>query len=95
MKFHTSTQIGVFISSKWGQEYKNSALKLKNQYKDKNFYFFVGDNFIESEMENFPFIECWVNTACPRIGQDDIVRQSKPVVNIKDIYIKTNSKMTT
>ncbi|MFW5705324.1 MAG: diphthamide synthesis protein [Nanoarchaeota archaeon] len=86
LKFHTSKDIGVFVSSKWGQEYKDSALKLPSQYPEKNFYFFAGDNFSDYEMENFPFIECWVNTACPRIGQDDILRHSKPVVNIKDIW---------
>ena len=85
-KFYMSDIIGVFVSSKWGQEYKNSALKLKEKYPKKKFYFFVADNFLESEVENFPFIECWVNTACPRIGQDDIVRQNFPMINIKDIF---------
>ena len=86
LKFQTSDVIGVFVTTKWGQEYKNSALKLKEQYPDKTFYYFIGDNFLDSEMENFPHIECWVNTACPRIGQDDITRHKKPVVNIKDVW---------
>jgi len=87
-KFHTSDNIGVFVTTKWGQEYKDTALKLEEQYRDKNFYFFIGDNFLDSEMENFPFVKCWVNTACPRIGQDDILRHTKPVVNINDIFKK-------
>ena len=85
-KFYVSKVIGVFVSSKWGQEYKNSALKLKDKFSEKHFYFFVGDNFNEMEMENFPDIEVWVNTACPRIGQDDILRHKFPLVNIKDIW---------
>lgn len=85
-KFHISEDIGVFVTTKWGQEYKKTALKLEEMYPEKNFYFFIGDNFLDYEMENFPFIECWVNTACPRIGQDDILRHKKPVVNIKDIW---------
>ena len=84
-KFYLSKNIGVFITTKWGQEYEIAALKLKKKYKDKNFYFFVGDNFLDSEIENFPFCECWVNTACPRIGQDDILRHKKAIVNIKDV----------
>lgn len=88
MKFHSAKSVGVFVTSKWGQEYKDSALKLKEMYSDKDFYFYIGDNFYDSEMENFPYVECWVNTACPRIGQDDIVRHSKPVVNIKDVWKK-------
>ncbi len=86
--FYTNDIIGVFVSSKWGQEYKNSALKLKEMYPKKEFYYFISDNFSEMEMENFPWIKIWVNTACPRIGQDDITRHNKIVVNIKDIYIK-------
>lgn len=85
MKFHSSSAIGVFVTTKWGQEYKDAAMKLKDQYPEKEFYFFIGDNFLENEMENFPYVECWINTACPRIGQDDIVRFSKPVINIKDV----------
>ena len=86
MRYHASKTIGVFITSKWGQSYKDSALKLKDMHPDKDFYYFIGDNFLDLEMENFPYIECWVNTACPRIGQDDILRHSRPVINIKDIW---------
>lgn len=87
-KFHMAQNIGVFVTSKWGQEYKETALKLKPQYPNKNIYYFISDNFTDLEMENFPYIDCWVNTACPRIGQDDIVRHKFPVVNIKDIFKK-------
>lgn len=86
LKFHMSNNIGVFISSKWGQEYFKSSLKLKNMYSEKNFYFFIGDNFNEIEMDNFPFVDVWVNSACPRIGQDDVIRHNKALVNIKDIW---------
>lgn len=86
MRFYSSDVIGVFVSSKWGQEFKDSALKLKKMYPEKKFYFFAGDNFLESEFENFNFIECWVNSACPRIGQDDVLRHLRPVVNIADVW---------
>ena len=86
VKFHTSDVIGVFVTTKWGQEYKDTALKLREQYPEKEFYYFIGDNFLDIEIENFPWVECFVNTACPRIGQDDVTRHSKPVVNIKDIF---------
>ena len=88
MKFHMSKNIGVFVTTKWGQEYKDTSMKLREKYPQKNFYYFIGDNFIDYEMENFPYVECWVNTACPRIGQDDILRFGFPVVNIKDVWKK-------
>jgi diphthamide biosynthesis enzyme Dph1/Dph2-like protein len=34
--------------------------------------------------ENYPFIECWVNTACPRIGTDDIININQPMINLRD-----------
>ena len=85
MKFHMSKVIGVFITTKWGQEYMKSSLKLEEKYKDKKFYFFIGDNFLDSEIENFPYCEIFVNSACPRIGQDDVLRHKKPVVNLSDV----------
>ena len=86
ISFYNNETIGVFVTTKWGQEYLETSLKLQEKYKEKKFYYFIGDNFSDFEMENFPWVKCWVNTACPRIGQDDITRHSKPVVNIKDIY---------
>ena len=86
LKWGFSKNVGVFITTKWGQEYLKSSLKLKEKYKDKNFYFFIGDNFLDNEVENFPYIDVWVNSACPRIGQDDILRHKKTVINIKDIW---------
>ncbi len=88
LKFYVSNVIGVFVTTKWGQEYMESALKLKEIYPEKKFYFFIGDNFLNNEIENFPFVETWVNTACPRIAQDDILRHNKSVINIKDIWKK-------
>lgn len=88
LRFHSSKNIGVFVTTKWGQEYMKSARKLPELFPEKDFYFFIGDNFLDQEIENFPYIECFVNTACPRIGQDDILRHSKAVINIKDIWKK-------
>ena len=87
-KFQMADDIGVFVTTKWGQEYKDAALKLKEMYPEKEFYYFIGDNFLDIEIENFPWVECFVNTACPRIGQDDILRHQKAVVNINDIWKK-------
>jgi diphthamide biosynthesis enzyme Dph1/Dph2-like protein len=44
--------------------------ELKKKYKDKKFYMFAFDTLQASYLDNFPFIQCWVNTACPRIFED-------------------------
>jgi len=82
LKFHSAKNIGILISTKPGQCNLEEAQKLKKKYNEKKFYLFVGDTFDFNELENFPFIECWVNTACPRIAED---QSKKPIVNLEDL----------
>jgi 2-(3-amino-3-carboxypropyl)histidine synthase len=87
-KFIMSKKIGVLITTKPGQHMLKKALKLKEQYQDKEFFFFLDNTFDFGSLEDFPFVEVWVNTACPRIGFDDSIRMSKPLVNIDEILKK-------
>jgi 2-(3-amino-3-carboxypropyl)histidine synthase len=86
-KFSKAKTIGILISSKPGQENLKSAEVVKEQLekKGKKVYMFYFDTLIPEELLNFPQIEAWVNTACPRISIDDIERFDKPVVDAKDI----------
>ncbi|MBW2996187.1 diphthamide synthesis protein [Candidatus Woesearchaeota archaeon] len=68
MKFLSSDNIGIIVSTKPGQEKLKKAMELKKRLKDKNCYIFLADTINPAEFENFPFIECWVNTACPRFA---------------------------
>ena len=70
IKFHSSKEIGIIVSTKPGQNKLEEAKKLKNKFPDKNFYFILFDNIDYNQLENFNFIEAWVNTACPRIEED-------------------------
>ncbi len=90
MKFKTSTNIGVIVTKKPGQNRMNDALKFKTKWEihpteKKNIFVFLTDTLDFNELENFPFIECWVNTMCPRIGYDDSIRLSKSIINIDDV----------
>ena len=85
LKYMYAKSVGILVSTKTGQQYLNLALKLKEGKKsDREFFIFVGDTLDMCELENFPFIEAWVNTACPRIGTDDIVNLRQPLINIAD-----------
>ncbi|MGM5484905.1 MAG: diphthamide synthesis protein [Nanobdellota archaeon] len=84
-RFHSSDNIGVIISVKPGQYAMRMALELKEKYPEKNFYFFMGNTIELSEFENYPFIEVFVNTTCPRLALDDRERIKKPIVNINKI----------
>lgn len=72
MKFLSADNIGIMVSLKPGQHSYKKAIEIKNKLgkKGKNCYIFVFDTLDSREMENFPFIDFWVGTACPRIGDD-------------------------
>lgn len=85
LAFHSSKTIGVIVSLKPGQLFFRPALKLEEVYPDKTFYYVVFNTIEFGQMDNFNFVECWVNTACSRIGVDDLDKFSKPVVNLEDV----------
>ena len=86
--FINSKTLGILVTIKPGQQYLNSAKNLKEKLKEqgKKAYIFIDNNINLSQLENYPFIQCWVNTACPRIGTDDILNIEKPLINIKEAF---------
>ena len=84
MKFLEATEIGILVSLKPGQNNFKKAVELKNQLKDKSCYIFAFDTLEFIQVENFPFIQCWVNTACNRI-LDDYEKFPKPLIDLSDI----------
>jgi 2-(3-amino-3-carboxypropyl)histidine synthase len=82
--FYTSKNIGVIITTKYGQQRMQPAFKLEEKFPDKTFYYLLGDTIDFSKLEDFPFIQCYINTACPRIS-DDHSKMPRPCINIEDI----------
>lgn len=80
VNFLNSKKAGILISTKPGQENLKSALELKNKLKDKEVYLFLGNNIDTKEFENFPEVQSWINTACPRLDMN-----SNKIVNIDRI----------
>lgn len=68
LKFLNADNIGILISTKPGQENLQRALDLKKKLK-KHSYLFISNAINISEFENFG-LDCWVNTACPRLDMD-------------------------
>ena len=72
-------KIGIIVSIKPGQEAMKRALALKNKLKNKDSYIFLCNDINTREFENFPAIQSWVNTACPRLDFDS------SIINIADL----------
>ncbi len=82
--FHAAERVGVIISLKPGQQYYRFLNQLRKAYPGKKYYPIVFDTIDFSQLENFPFVQAFVNTACPRL-MDDYDKFPKPVVNIRDL----------
>lgn len=79
IKFLSAEKVGILVSTKPGQQQMKKALELAKR-KDKQYFIFAFDTLNEIDLENFPFIQCWVNTACPRIADN-----KANIINIDDI----------
>ncbi len=82
-KFHSSDVIGVLMTTKEGQSTvqggMEKARKIEAAHPEKTFYHFLCDTLDLSELENFPFIQCWLNTMCPRVMEDTKVLNAEDV----------------
>ncbi len=70
LKYLNSKKIGILVTNKPGQCRLKSAINFYRGLKDKKGYLFIANDLNVSEFENFN-IDCWVNTACPRMDLTD------------------------
>ena len=89
LRFLTSNKFGIIVSTKSGQNNLNEAIGL--QKKLKNSFIFITDEIREEYLENFPDIECWINTACPRISLSKMINLEDVIPNLRRIYPECNT----
>lgn len=82
MKFLKAKKIGILISTKAGQYNLKKAFEIEKKFRDKEYYYFISDEIKLSELEDFNFIEVFINTACPGIFYD---KSSKTILNMEDV----------
>ncbi len=85
-KFFAAENVGVIVTIKPGQEHLRVSYGLEKKYPNKKFYYFIDNNVSFDQLENFNFIDVWVNTACPRVGFDDQEKFRKGVINLNDAF---------
>ena len=84
LKFLRAKTIGILVSSKPGQQNLSIAIKLKKKL-DKDSYIFIADTFDTASLVDFNFVDCFVNTACPRLPESSSV----PMINAEDLGAET------
>ena len=70
IKFLSANNFGILVSTKPGQNHLKEALELKQKLekKGKKCYVLLFNTLDLTQLENFPKIQCWINTACPGLS---------------------------
>jgi len=79
-------RFGILVSTKMGQFALSEAQALRDalRKKGREAYVLVADEIVPEALENFRAFDCYVNTACPRIVEDQ-ERFAKPVLNANEL----------
>jgi 2-(3-amino-3-carboxypropyl)histidine synthase len=80
---------GVVVGLKPGQKHLDSALKIKDiaEKTGKTAYLLAGREITPEVLLEFPSIDAYVNTACPRISLEATSKFSKPVLTISEFMV--------
>lgn len=80
---------GVIISLKPGQRHLDEALKIKQAIEKmgKTACLFAVREIQPPILLEFPTVDVYVNTACPRISIDEAARFSKPVLTVQEFKV--------
>jgi 2-(3-amino-3-carboxypropyl)histidine synthase len=80
---------GILISLKPGQKHLEDALKIKASAEKlgKPACLFAVREILPEVLAEFPTIDAYVNTACPRISLDDASKFKKPVLTVREFMV--------
>ncbi len=82
LKYLSAKRVGILVSIKAGQKNLGRAYALQQEARaaGKEAHVFACDTLEQRFLEDFNFIDCWVNTACPRIADEAL-----GIANIDDL----------
>ena len=85
---HAKT-FGVLISLKPGQKHLEEALAVKETVEkmEKNVCLFSVREILPEVLAEFPTVDAYVNTACPRISLDEASKFKKPVLTVQEFRV--------
>ncbi len=80
---------GILIGLKLGQNRSDKALKIKEiaEKTGKKAFIFAIREILPESLNEFPTIDAFVNTACPRISLDFSSKFLKPVLTVNEFMV--------
>ncbi len=87
LKFFDSKNVGILVSTKSGQSHLARAEKFAKycESQGKKAFILLNETLDFNSLQDFNFIEVFVNTMCARIGYDDTVKIFAPTINFDDL----------
>jgi 2-(3-amino-3-carboxypropyl)histidine synthase len=85
-------KFAVLIGLKPGQKRFEKAVNIKEKLEKngKTVFLFAAREITPEIFMEFPSIEAYVNTACPRLSLDDTVRFKKPLLTVNEALVVVN-----
>jgi len=82
-------KFGIFVGLKPGQKHMDSALHVKElaEKHGKTAYLFAAREINPETLLEFPSIDAYVNTACPRVSLEATGKFQKPVLTINEFMV--------
>jgi 2-(3-amino-3-carboxypropyl)histidine synthase len=80
---------GILIGLKLGQKHVDEALKIKDaiEKNGKTAYLFAVKEVLPETLIEFPTVDAYVNTACPRISLEAASKFTKPVLTANEFKV--------
>jgi 2-(3-amino-3-carboxypropyl)histidine synthase len=81
--------VGILISLKPGQKHLDQAMKVKKiaENTGRAAYLLAGREITPDALMEFPSIDVYVNTACPRIALDAPGKFQKPILTVNEFMV--------
>lgn len=81
--------IGIFVGLKPGQKYLDIAMKIKGIAEKHGLpaFLLAGKELTPEGLLDFPDIQAYVNTACPRISLDSPEKFQKPILTANEFMV--------
>jgi len=84
-----ANNFGVLVGLKMGQKRLDEALKIKKiaEKNGKTVFLFAIREILPEALIEFPSVDAYVNTACPRISLDAPEKFLKPVLTVEEFMV--------
>jgi 2-(3-amino-3-carboxypropyl)histidine synthase len=80
---------GILVGLKPGQKHLEDAIEIKAKIEKRGFiaYLLASREITPEILMEFPSIDAYVNTACPRISLDNAQKFRKPVLTVTEFSV--------